>query len=85
MSRGTSLDRDHCDVRLDRLHQILDAGERARDRARTGAARALVVHAERVALEARCVVGVQREVGGAAAIGQGRERGNRELQCGNVA
>ena len=55
------------DVRFNRIHQILDAPEGAGYRTRTGAARALVVHAELVAVEAEHVevaaVALQRRVG----------------------
>src|SRR6202049_3999674 len=47
----SGLDRENFDVGLDRLHQILDALERSRDRTRTAAACALVMHGEPVALE----------------------------------
>src|SRR5690349_576054 len=47
----SALDREDLDVGLDRLHQILDALERSRDRARTAAASPLVMHGKPVALE----------------------------------
>src|ERR1700687_3831150 len=47
----SGLDRENFDVGLDRLHQILDALERSRDRTRTTATRPLVMHGKPVALE----------------------------------
>jgi len=47
----SNLNRHEFDVRFNRLQQILDASERAGYRAWTGAARALVVHAELVAIQ----------------------------------
>src|SRR5208282_715690 len=51
----SGLDCEDFDVGLDRLHQILDALERSRDRTRATAARPLVMHGKPVAFEAEDV------------------------------